>query len=170
MKTLISIAVAIVVLLGAFFALNAYIYNEKQGDGINSFADCEAAGYPILESYPRQCNTPSGKHFVEDIGTTPAGVALGEAYTSNDVVVTPLELVEDSRCPTDVQCIQAGTVRVRAKIESGLGTSEMTLTLGEAITTEAETVTLSAVEPATKLSTVTVAPEEYRFTFTVEKR
>lgn len=33
-----------------------------------NFAECEAAGYPIMESYPRQCNTPGGGHFVEDIG------------------------------------------------------------------------------------------------------
>lgn len=34
---------------------------------INSFEDCEAAGYPIMESYPRQCRTSDGKHFVENI-------------------------------------------------------------------------------------------------------
>lgn len=33
-----------------------------------TFAECVAAGYPVLESYPRQCNTPSGKGFTEDIG------------------------------------------------------------------------------------------------------
>lgn len=33
-----------------------------------TFAECAAAGYPVMESYPRQCNTPSGKSFTEDIG------------------------------------------------------------------------------------------------------
>jgi hypothetical protein len=33
-----------------------------------TFAECVAAGYPVVESYPRQCNTPSGKGFTEDIG------------------------------------------------------------------------------------------------------
>lgn len=33
----------------------------------STFAEC-AALYPVMESYPRQCNTPSGKHFMEDIG------------------------------------------------------------------------------------------------------
>lgn len=33
-----------------------------------SFAECVAAGYPVAESYPRQCTTASGKHFVEEIG------------------------------------------------------------------------------------------------------
>jgi len=34
---------------------------------IYSFEECAAAGYPVMESYPRQCNTPDGKHFVEEI-------------------------------------------------------------------------------------------------------
>ncbi len=32
-----------------------------------SFAECEKAGYPIMESYPRQCRTPEGKTYVEEI-------------------------------------------------------------------------------------------------------
>lgn len=37
---------------------------------INSFEECVKAGYPILESYPRQCGLPNGKSFVENIATT----------------------------------------------------------------------------------------------------
>ena len=33
---------------------------------INSFEEC-AAYYPVMESYPRQCNTPNGQHFVEEL-------------------------------------------------------------------------------------------------------
>jgi hypothetical protein len=31
---------------------------------IQSFEDCVNAGYPILESYPRQCRTPDGRMFI----------------------------------------------------------------------------------------------------------
>lgn len=34
---------------------------------INSFEDCAAAGYPIMESYPERCATPEGKSFTRDI-------------------------------------------------------------------------------------------------------
>lgn len=44
---------------------------------------------------------------------------LGQAYQIEDWVVTPLALVEDSRCPSGVQCIQAGTVRLQVKVRSG---------------------------------------------------
>lgn len=36
---------------------------------INSFESCIDAGYPILESYPRQCRTPSGRNFIEPTET-----------------------------------------------------------------------------------------------------
>ena len=34
---------------------------------ISSFEQCESAGNPIMESYPRQCRTADGKNFVEQI-------------------------------------------------------------------------------------------------------
>lgn len=34
---------------------------------ITSFEQCAAAGNPVMESYPRQCRTQDGKHFVEQI-------------------------------------------------------------------------------------------------------
>ena len=38
---------------------------------INSFEDCVADGNPVMESYPRQCRTEDGKHFVEEISKIP---------------------------------------------------------------------------------------------------
>ncbi len=35
---------------------------------VESFAECVAKGFPVMESYPRQCKTPDGKAFREDIG------------------------------------------------------------------------------------------------------
>jgi len=34
---------------------------------VDSFESC-ALQYPVLESYPKQCNTPTGEHFVQNIG------------------------------------------------------------------------------------------------------
>jgi len=36
--------------------------------GINNFEECIAAGYPAMESYPRQCRA-CGRTFVEEIGS-----------------------------------------------------------------------------------------------------
>ena len=37
-------------------------------DSVHSFKECVAAGYPVLESFPRQCKTPDGKNFSESFG------------------------------------------------------------------------------------------------------
>jgi hypothetical protein len=95
--------------------------------------------------------------------------SINQTLTGGEVTIVPLEILEDSRCPVDVQCIQAGTVRIKARVVSGLGESEMTFTLNKEITTEAESVTLTDVQPVKK-STVHPSPSEYTFTFTVTKR
>jgi len=38
---------------------------------ILSFEDCLKAGYPVMESYPRQCKTPDGKTFAEEVPIQP---------------------------------------------------------------------------------------------------
>ncbi|MBI2593996.1 hypothetical protein HYW44_05135 [Candidatus Daviesbacteria bacterium] len=34
---------------------------------INSFEDCQKAGYPATKSYPATCSTPDGKHFIQEL-------------------------------------------------------------------------------------------------------
>jgi hypothetical protein len=94
---------------------------------------------------------------------------LGVAGQGLGISIIPLTVVQDSRCPTDVQCVWAGTVTLKVLIESGLGASTQELSLGESVTTEAETVTLTSVSPAAS-SVHTITSEEYLFTFTITKR
>ncbi|HYF13182.1 MAG TPA: hypothetical protein VD928_02720 [Candidatus Paceibacterota bacterium] len=94
---------------------------------------------------------------------------IDQGASALDVKVIPLAVLEDSRCPIDVQCIQAGTVRLQALIVSGLGTSTMTLTLNQSITTEAEQITLTEVAPLPRAG-VNISKNQYLFTFEIEKR
>jgi len=43
------------------------ITKEPSQSSITNFEECIAAGNPAMESYPRQCRTLDGKHFVESI-------------------------------------------------------------------------------------------------------
>ena len=43
----------------------------KSSYEIQSFEECAAAGNPVMESFPRQCSTSDGKHFVEIITNKP---------------------------------------------------------------------------------------------------
>jgi len=69
--------IILVVLLIVIVVSGYYVFRSPRADTavITNFEDCVAAGYPILESYPRQCKTPDGKTFVEDIGKAKGAVS-----------------------------------------------------------------------------------------------
>lgn len=58
------------VFLIALAAIGVIIFERAQHPPkpkVKNFEECKAAGYPIMESYPRQCSVPGGKFFVEQI-------------------------------------------------------------------------------------------------------
>ena len=91
-------------------------------------------------------------------------LALGETGTSHGWTITPTALVEDSRCPADVQCIQAGTVRVSVRV--GSSTSESIVGLTTPVATPGGQITLVKVVPENNSKNPT-KPAEYRITFLV---
>jgi hypothetical protein len=96
-------------------------------------------------------------------------VRLGEQAAFAGESVTPLAIIEDSRCPADVQCIQAGTVRLKVSVQSALGVSERTISLNETLTTESNSISFVAAVPEKK-STTSITPGDYLFTFAFSKR
>lgn len=115
-------------------------------------------------------------------GASDDGSALSDGMSANDTVrlnetvriagswITPKEVVEDSRCPKDVQCIQAGTVRVRADVTPrGSDQSEPVLfELGVRMTVGQDQITLIDVSPAPQ-SGSQINGDHYIFTFSVIK-
>jgi hypothetical protein len=86
---------------------------------------------------------------------------LNEVANVEGIAVRPVEVIEDSRCPTLVQCVWAGRVRIRAEV-SGFGTLE--LTLGEPHSIDDGILTLVDVRPG-KREAQAIAPRDYQFTF-----
>ncbi len=106
---------------------------------------------------------------VDEVATTTHTLLLGEMGHFGATALTIDSVLEDSRCPQSVQCIQAGTVRVSSTVVSGTGTSTLQLKLGETSTTETKNVTLVSVEPYPKAPGA-VERSQYRFTVRVENR
>lgn len=84
--------------------------------------------------------------------------------------ITPMALVEDSRCPPLVQCVWAGRVRVDSEItlSGGARVVHMTLTMGEPVNVADGKVTLVAVHPDKQPEAQTAeasAPAAYRFAY-----
>jgi hypothetical protein len=89
---------------------------------------------------------------------------LGESVRLGGVRVTPLRVLEDSRCPTDASCVWAGRVRIAVRI----GSSAHELTLGQPLPMLGGVLQLTNVLPARKRDR-TIAPRAYRFGFRFDR-
>lgn len=91
-KGLKQIGIGVVVLI---VVLIAYYYQGKEPElTVQSFAECAAAGFPVMESYPRQCRTQNGQTFREDIGNEleKDNLIRVESPRPNTEVTSPLAL------------------------------------------------------------------------------
>jgi len=93
-----------------------------------------------------------------------ARARIGQAVTRDGLTIVPLAMVEDSRCPQGVACIQAGTVRIAADVAG----SRTELTLDQPVAAGGGTVTLVEVYPRPRAET-RYYPDEYRFGFRVAR-
>jgi hypothetical protein len=92
--------------------------------------------------------------------------ALNERISDFAVYITPLEVVSDSRCPADVQCIQAGEVVLKVKLEDATHSEIVTMHQGSPVAFGNKHVALMNVTPA-KSSKTAIKLSDYRFTFSV---
>lgn len=90
--------------------------------------------------------------------------ALGQATYVDGPVVTPLQLVEDSRCPENARCVWAGRVVLKVRVAGGSSTTERNLILGEPSPFLDGRLTLTSVTPE-KNTGYTLNPRDYRFGF-----
>jgi hypothetical protein len=148
---IIAIVVAAVLLGGAY-----YVATSKEAplvvvptNGTPSAATTTPQGEPMLASVTLRTK-------------------LNEGASGNGITLIPLEVVEDSRCPMEVQCVWAGTVKVRATLRSPSGEGVEVFELGKTITTETMAITLVEVLPQKRVTNV--VPQEYRLVFEVKKR
>lgn len=174
MQRTIFVGVILLVAAGGFLWWRSYGFNIPQAPG-SVACTMEAKLCPDGSYVGRQGPSCEFAACPTVASTTPSGTTLqikggiGESIQGAGVVISPILVLEDSRCPTDVQCIQAGTVRVRTQLQTGQGSAEQIFALNKPITTEAEIITLIEVTP-TKNSKVTISPSDYVFTFKVVKR
>ena len=94
-------------------------------------------------------------------------VGPSQAVTIEGVTITPLEILEDSRCAEGVQCVWAGTVKLLANISKPSGNWTQTLELGKPVSTGTEEVTLVSASPNPKQGE-NIPFEKYGFEFEVK--
>lgn len=96
-------------------------------------------------------------------------LAIGQEGSFDLLSITLNKLVQDSRCPIDVQCIQAGSITVSATLSDGVKTE----TKDFSSDTEPQVfgtykIYIKSVEP-TKESKKEITSADYKITFNVEK-
>ncbi|UYK65057.1 hypothetical protein NG831_12460 [Xanthomonas sacchari] len=91
-------------------------------------------------------------------------VRLGEIAAVDGPRVRPDRVMEDSRCPADVQCIQAGRLVVRTTVLGGGWSKEMDLTLGVPVPVADGMLTLVDATPV-PIASETAASARFTFNF-----
>ena len=174
MRTLFPLLIVIILIAAGAFAYQLYVSGDS---GEPVACTMEAKLCPDGSSVGRVGPRCEFATCPGDIGSVPTPTPskttietrIDQGASALSVKVVPLEVLQDSRCPEDAQCIWAGTVQVRALLSSGLGEAEQIFELRTPITTEAEVVTLVEVFPAPYAGRA-ILPSDYRFMFEVAKR
>lgn len=95
-----SIVLSVFAIIIVFVGIWMYLKVPATSMGaITTFEEC-AALYPVMESYPEQCNTPDGKHFVHEITVPTNDLSDVIQVTSpvvNATVASPMTITGKAR-------------------------------------------------------------------------
>jgi hypothetical protein len=89
---------------------------------------------------------------------------LNQVAQVGSLRVQPQRVVEDSRCPTDKQCVWAGRVVLQTSVSGRDWSRQLYLTLGVPAPVTGGNLVLTSVQPERTSSTKPLA-EKLRFTF-----
>ena len=152
MKNKLSIKTWVAIIILALVAITFLILKTQQKNSVPSSDSntTEQNQYPVLNM----------------ASTTSITLKLGEHITVGTTILTPTEVLQDSRCAVGNQCIQAGTVILAVNASSDDGASVIELTLGKPVNQVGLTTTLTAVTP-TPTAGKKIDAADYSFTLTI---
>ncbi len=98
MKIFIGILSVAAVFFAAYFFLVPVLQNGRE-NAVTNFRECAEAGNPIMESYPRQCRTPEGELFTEELGNAleKSDLIRLESPQAGDEIGSPLTVRGEAR-------------------------------------------------------------------------
>ncbi len=159
-KILLGLVVLIILIGGVLY------FNKDTNNSGNLACTTEAKICPDGSSVGR---TGPNCEFAECAAVTEKKVTahINERVYVNGVYIKPVKVISDSRCPIDVQCIQAGTVVLSLKLEVNGQTRDDTISIGDTASFSGRLVQLFEVTPVTN-SKLTIKESDYKFTFSVK--
>lgn len=94
-------------------------------------------------------------------------LSVGETKTVNGVEITVNKIVEESRCPQDVVCIQAGRFVASVTLSTAISHGQHNIGTDKPQVFGDKSVSITNAIPF-PVSTKSVDPEDYRITFKVQ--
>ena len=88
---------------------------------------------------------------------------LGQTVNLGGPKVTPLAVLEDSRCPMEARCIWAGRVRLSVRVTTGAGSAVRELASDKPLQVADGQLILQSTMPP-RSTQHTLVPSDYRFT------
>jgi hypothetical protein len=119
-------------------------------------AACTPAGTPLAPSHAEAHASAAAL----------VSARLGQTVQVGGLRIRPLSIQEDSRCPADAACIQGGTLRLAAWLQSGSESEHRVLALDQPFRFAGRHIELVAGCPY-PLASQPVAPADRRFVFAV---
>lgn len=92
-------------------------------------------------------------------------VRIGETAYVNGPRVTPLAVMEDSRCPMNARCVWAGQVRLTVRIDTGSGYVTREITSNKPVPVADGALELVEVTPNQVAGGEPIRRTDYRFGF-----
>jgi hypothetical protein len=89
---------------------------------------------------------------------------FGQTVRVDGPRVTPIRLLEDSRCPMEARCVWAGEVRILARVRTGRSSTTRELTLGKPVAVADGQFELASVMPPQSVRRA-IRMRDYRFGF-----
>jgi hypothetical protein len=167
MKTRITAIVALIILVVLVVWVSLYVMADKTAQNQDSLKAPELTATTTQPEASTTDSTLAPALPLEESGSRV--VSIGDSATVGKITIAPEEIVEDSRCPLGVMCIQAGRLRVLAQIAAVSTSTEHIFLLGEPFVFGDTTITMVLAEPL-KRKEVSLEPSDYQLTFKVEKQ
>ena len=98
-KIYLVFGVLIILAIAVYFFMQQQSVVPEEVSHASSFEECVQEGNPVMESYPRQCNTKDGKNFVEYIGNglEKRDLIRLESPQPNQTIESPLVITGEAR-------------------------------------------------------------------------
>lgn len=106
-----------------------FVANQTEPQVVDNTPEARPENPAAADFYTPQSPAAPGPYS----GPPLAYTRIGEAAYVDGPSVTPLALLEDSRCAEGTQCVWAGRLRLRVRVDLGSGPREIEMTLGQPV-------------------------------------